>query len=353
MHLYTHTIAMNKYPILLCISTLFTACQPIDNGPCHELTPAIYHWKTTFQPTRFEQQNLRRLGVEKLYIRFFDVDWNPQINEATPKATVRFTTPTAGYTVVPVVFITNRTLQQLSMTAIPILAQNISAEINQIARKQAIPFQEVQIDCDWSETTGGRYFALLRSLRAMLSVPLSATIRLHQVKFAAKTGVPPVERGMLMAYNVADWKRPDTCNSIWDGAVADLYLPFLEKYPLPLDVVLPIFRWTITYRNGRFLKILNEVGRNELKTSAFLEPIPTDSNRFVARQDTAALGLMIRRSDVFRAEAVTVHELTKAQHAILSRIQNRAITFGLYHLDSTNLTQYSHETLQSLYHSTP
>ena len=344
---------MTKILIILCISTFLAACQPTDNGPRHDLTPAFYHWKTTFSPTNSEQRNLRRLGVGKLYIRFFDVDWNPQINEATPKAIVRFATPTAGYTVVPVVFITNRTLQHLSMTAIPILARNMTNEIKQIAQKQAIPFQEVQFDCDWAETTGGRYFALLRSLRAMLGVPLSATIRLHQVKFAAKTGVPPVERGMLMAYNVADWKRTGTRNSIWDADVADRYLPFLDNYPLPLDVVLPIFRWTIAYRNGRFLKILNDTGRNNLKNSAFLDPVPTDSNRFVARQDTAALGLMIRRGDVFRTEAVTVDELTKARRAILSRIQNRAITFGLYHLDSTNLAQYPNETLQSLYRPIP
>jgi hypothetical protein len=344
---------MKKLPILLVISTLLMACQPTDNGPRHDLTPAFYHWKTTFHPTNFEQRTLRRLGVEKLYVRFFDVDWNPQINEATPKATVRFATPTAGYSVVPVVFITNRTLQNLSVTGIPILARNIANEIKQIAKKQVITFQEVQIDCDWSETTGGRYFALLRSLRAMLGVPLSATIRLHQVKFAAKTGVPPVERGMLMAYNVADWKRADTHNSIWDAAVADRYLPFLSNYPLPLDVVLPIFRWTIAYRNGRFLKILNNMDSEGLKNSAFLESVPSDSTRFVARQDTAAMGMMIRRGDVFRAEAVTVHELTKAQHDILSRIQNRAVTFGLYHLDSTNLAQYSHETLQSLYRPVP
>ena len=343
---------MLRFFILLYAVALFS-CQPTDNGPRHDLNPAFYHWKTTFNPTNSEQRNLRRLGVEKLYIRFFDVDWTPRINEATPKAIVRFATPTAGYTVVPVVFITNRTLQNLSMTAIPILARNITNEIKQIAKKQAIPFREVQFDCDWSETTGGRYFALLRSLQAMLGVPLSATIRLHQVKFAAKTGVPPVERGMLMAYNVADWKRADTRNSIWDAAVADRYLPFLEKYPLPLDVVLPVFRWTIAYRNGRFLKILNEINRNQLKTSAFLNSVPTDSTRFVARQDTAALGMIIRRGDVFRAEAVTADELTKAQHAILSRIQNRAVTFGLYHLDSANLAQYSHETLQSLYHPVP
>ncbi len=344
---------MNRIFILFCISTFLTACQPTDNGPSHDLTPAFYHWKTTFAPTNSEQRDLRRLGVEKLYVRFFDVDWNPQINEATPKATVRFTAPTAGYTLVPVVFITNQTLQRLSMTGIPILARNITNEIKQIAQKQAIAFAEVQFDCDWSETTGGRYFALLRSLRAMLGVPLSATIRLHQVKFAAKTGVPPVERGMLMAYNVADWKRPDTRNSIWDATVADRYLPFLDKYPLPLDVVLPVFRWTIAYRNGRFLKILNNVDGKSLKASAFLESVPTDSTRFVARQDTAAMGLMIRRGDVFRAEAVTADELTKAQRAILSRIQNRAITFGLYHLDSANLAQYPYETLQSLYRPVP
>jgi hypothetical protein len=343
---------MTRFFILLYTAALLS-CQPTDKAQRHDLTPAIYHWKTTFSPTNFEQRTLNRLEVEKLYVRFFDVDWNAKIGEATPKAPVQFTTPKIGYTVVPVVFITNQTLMNLPMTGIPILARNISNEIKQIAQKHAITFQEVQFDCDWSATTGGQYFALLRSLRAMLDVPLSATIRLHQIKYADKTGVPPVERGMLMAYNVADWKRADTKNSIWDASVADRYLPFLEKYPLPLDVVLPIFRWTLVYRNGRFLNILNDVSRNQLTTSIFLASMPTDSNRFVARQDTSALGMMMRKGDVFRTEEITVHELKKAQQSILSRIKNEAVTFALYHLDSTNLAQYRYENLQSLYHPAP
>ena len=65
-------------------------------------------------------------------------------------------------------------------------------------------WKEMQVDCDWTQGSRAAYFALLRALRDRLHAQgrrLSATIRLHQVKCSADTGVP-VDRGMLMAYNL-------------------------------------------------------------------------------------------------------------------------------------------------------
>ncbi|MEZ4901823.1 MAG: hypothetical protein R2822_08725 [Spirosomataceae bacterium] len=51
-------------------------------------------------------------------------------------------------------------------------------------------WKEVQIDCDWTVATKAKYFRLLQQISALLppSVILSATIRLHQIKFYRTTG---------------------------------------------------------------------------------------------------------------------------------------------------------------------
>ncbi len=74
---------------------------------------------------------------------------------------------------------------------------------------------------------------------------LSATIRLHQVKYFETTGVPPVKSGMLMFYNTGDLENPSEENSILNIETAELYLSGLEDYPMQLDIVLPLFSWAV------------------------------------------------------------------------------------------------------------
>ncbi|GAB2569092.1 hypothetical protein GCM10027190_18810 [Spirosoma areae] len=321
------------------------ACQQAESPK--QLTPAFYHWKVAYNPTRSELSELNRLHVRKLYIHFFDVDWDARSRQPIPKARVQFRQKLIG-NVVPVVFITNRTLTHILPAALPQLATHITQTIARISQKNALTFSELQIDCDWSTGTRDRYFRLLTLLKNQLRCPLSATIRLHQIKYTDQTGIPPVSRGMLMLYNMADWKRADTRNSIYDRDVADQYLSFLPTYPLPLDVVLPLFRWTVVYRNNRFLTFLSNIDRKTLADRSFLAAQP-DSMRFVATRDTSAFGFSIWRGDLFRAEAVTSDMLLKEKARLLNQIRGKQLTFALYHLDSISLSAYPRETLQTLF----
>lgn len=338
-------------PTLIWLGMLFVCwgCQSADSP--RQLTPAFYHWKATYQLSAFERERLNNSGVKTLYIHFFDVDWDNQRQQAIPKAIVQFRQKPVGV-VIPVVFITNRTLQQTTPAALPVLARNISQMVRQLANRQGISFREVQVDCDWSTRTRDRYFRLLTLLTSRFGCDLSATIRLHQIKFADQTGIPPVKRGMLMLYNVDDWKQPATRNSIYDPAVASAYLSFVPTYPLPLDVVLPLFRWTVVYRNNRFLTFVNGLDRATLVRQSFLHP-QTDASRFVAMHDTSAFGFSVRRGDLFRAEAVSAETLMAAKQQVLHQIRNPQLTFALYHLDSTTLASYSRETIQALFQSDP
>ena len=334
------------------------ACRPADSNQSaetiHLLTPAFYHWKTTFDPTPFEKKELARLGVVKLYVHYFDIDWDARARQARPKAFVQFRqkppvgTGDRSTQIVPVVFITNQTLLNLPPAQLPALADSVARAIGRISTENGIRYNEAQFDCDWSGATRRAYFDLLQQLKAKLHCPLSATIRLHQIKYADRTGVPPVQRGMLMLYNVGDWKRPDTRNSIYDPDVVKRYLPFVRQYPLPLDAVLPLFRWTIVYRSGQFLVFLNNIDRRTLAGQDFLEAT-ADTNRFVARRDTIAFGMVVRRGDYFRAEAVSPEMLLAMKQHLLAEIQNRSLTFALYHLDSATLAAYPRATIPTLF----
>lgn len=328
----------------LAICTSLIACQTTESPK--QITPAFYHWKVAYNPTHSELNQCKDLKTSKLYLRFFDVDWDDKTRQPVPKAFVQFRQKPLG-NVVPVIFITNRTLSNVAPSALPELVTYITQAVTRISQKNEIRFNEVQFDCDWSTSTRDRYFRLLTLLKKQLQCPISATIRLHQIKYTDQTGIPPVARGMLMLYNVADWKQADTRNSIYDSDVANQYLSFVPTYPLPLDVVLPLFRWTVVYRNNRFLTFLNNVDRKSLASHEFLEVQP-DTMRFIATRDTSAFGFSIRRGDLFRAEAVSSETLLTEKKRLLRQIRNQKITFALYHLDSTILSVYPRETLQAL-----
>nr|WP_234736137.1 hypothetical protein [Tellurirhabdus bombi] len=341
---------MIRFLFILGCAILCATCQ--SPQPPKQLSPAFYYWQTTFNPGNVEKTRLQQLGIRKLYVRFFDVDWNMQARQPAPTAAIQFKQQPTGFQIIPVVFITNRTLQELAPASIPALARNIAQKINQISRQHGIQPVEIQLDCDWSGSTRERYFALLTELKKEFTVPLSATIRLHQIKYADRTGIPPVARGMLMFYNMADWKRLETRNSIYDLEVARRYTDYLENYSLPLDVVMPLFRWTVVYRNGRFLTLLNQVSQQELASRSFLKR-QSDSTRFVAQRDTTAFGLSIRQNDLFRAEACPPTKLLAGKQLLLDKIRTEKLTFALYHLDSTLLTVYDNGFLKTLLRPTP
>ncbi|MBO0936326.1 hypothetical protein J2I47_07175 [Fibrella sp. HMF5335] len=269
-----------------------------------------------------------------------------------PKAMVIFRVKPTVAQVVPVVFITNQTLLHLSPTGVPALARKLVQKVQQMAAKQCIPYQEIQLDCDWTRSSRSRYFALLRAIQQEAKVPLSATIRLHQVKFVAQTGVPPVARGMLMAYNMTDWKRPGTRNSILDLTELRRYTPYLPGYPLPLDLALPLFRWTVVFRNNRVMTLLNNVDGNALHAQTALTPQP-DSTRFVVTRDTMALGISLRRGDLLRTEACRPVDLEAAKALVLAQLPDQKRTFTFYHLDAAVLNAYPPATLKKLILSPP
>jgi len=73
--------------------------------------PAFYHWKTHFRPSTDSEQLRQRINSDRLYVKFFDVDWDYKSKAPIPLAEVIWQSePTAQTEIVPTVFITNRVL---------------------------------------------------------------------------------------------------------------------------------------------------------------------------------------------------------------------------------------------------
>lgn len=332
--------------LLACFSLFLTSCSS-EFG--RTIIPAIYHWKTNFDPTEEEKVLIDSLGIEKLYIRFFDVDWNEEKTSAVPLASLKWKNqvPTA-LTIVPTIYITNRTLLNISEEKITELAGKITERIVQLA--DSLAFQEIQLDCDWSDLSRDRYFQLLDAIRGNFDekpIQLSATIRLHQIKYAERTGIPPVDRGMLMFYNMGDLTELATENSILDLATAEKYLGNFEKYSLPLDVALPLFSWGVVFRNEKAIHLLNNLRINQLNDEerfTFLS-----NNQVKVRKSTYLNGFYLYQNDIIRVEEVPVEEIEAAAELIAPLLSQDTICVSFYHLDTPTIQRYNYEQLENIY----
>lgn len=318
------------------------ACKPKVE---HQISGAFYHWKTQFRPTDFEKKFLE--GTEKIYVKFFDLDLENGF--LMPKAVVNFKSST-NQEIVPTIYIVNKVFRDTNPTIIADYLKKSTTLLQHIINANRLSIKEIQIDCDWTKQTKLPYFHFLRLLKKQFPDKLiSATIRLHQVKFPSITGVPPVDKGMLMCYNMADWKNEKTVNSIYNPKVLEQYTDQIPDYPLDLDLAMPIFRWSIVYRNGIFLTFINHLDVGKLKQIAFIKE--KRNSIFEVEKDSSAFGIYFKKNDVIRAENVDFETLKSGTKYVISQIKNKKICLSFYHLDSLSLNPYSYEKLRSLFAS--
>jgi hypothetical protein len=325
---------------------IFQSCQK-ETSP-KEVTRGIYYWKSVFKLSPNEKTTLDSCHIQKLYVKAFDLDWDYSKKQFITKANIHFEENLPkNLVLIPTIFITNQVLSQISEEKLNDLADFIQTHLALVWKKNA--FDEIQFDCDWTISTRQKYFYLLRQLKKNFpQKTFSATIRLHQIKFAHKTGIPPVERGMLMFYNMSNWKKPQIKNSIYDLEAASQYLGTLDKYPMPLDIVFPIFRWAIIYRNKTFFTVINNLDNQLLSKQKFLEK---NHNTYNVLQDTFAFGISLRKGDFIRAEEVGFDEIIKGSATLREKISTQKLTFALYHLDQSNISFYGNEKLSQIYTS--
>ncbi len=170
-----------------------------------------------------------------------------------------------------------------------------------LAEAFPFPFAELQIDCDWTAGTREAYFDFLTTLRSQWpGKQISCTVRLHQYRDREVQGIPPVDRGVLMAYNTGDLGKWETENSIVDTLAISRYVDGQPPYPLPLDLAVAVYDWAAVYRRDALVYLLNEPDLRELKDSSRFTPLAP--LRYRVAGSTYYGGLYLYAGDLIRRE---------------------------------------------------
>ncbi len=321
-------------PFIITILGITTGCKLEKR----KIIPAYYHWKSVFNPTAKAMKYLDTLGTEKLYVRVFDVDWDESLSTFVPKSVVKWEyEPPVKAGICPAVFITNKTFEKIPDTMIQIMAEKVWKKIfilTDSAPEMKVP--EIMMDCDWSNQTRDKYFSFLKAFKSKIppNCSLNVTIRLHQVKYYKLTGVPPGDMGTLMFYNMTNIKNEKTQNSILDLETAKKYFVNFDKYPLPLNLILPVFSWGVVKRNGIVVDMLNDFRPDSTHFTLHT------ANELKVKESFYYNGTYLYQGDIIRQESPSYSDLMTSAKLLSPLLKNPTMTLGFYHLSEENRTAF-------------
>jgi hypothetical protein len=337
---------MKKTLLLLFFAVLLSQCSTKKKSDS-SIERAFYYWQTTMNFTKTDDSLANLLKLQTVYVRYFDIDWSPGYKSGVPVGVLNGDNWNGeahfkGKNIIPTVFITNRTFTNLKDDELETLAKNTAKKIDQISGsmeswyvsslvnysdfgddyeayqkvedKTRANFKtmisEVQIDCDWTASTRDKFFKFLELLKPKLGdKTLSCTVRLHQYKDRKLMGIPPVDRGLLMCYNVSDVQKMTTKNAILEAEIVKQYLKG-KTYPIKLDIGLPMFSWAAWYRGKEFKGIVSGWNEADAKDKSLYKM--TSDNRYFMKLDTVIGDNYLREGDMLRWDNGFEEEMEKA-----------------------------------------
>lgn len=309
------------------------------------VTTGFYFWKTTFSPGINEQDLLQQTNAGRLYIRFFDVEdsYGQTPLPVAPFGAINFSTSVPkGIAVVPVVYITNSALLRLDSMQVITLADKMARKITRMYRAAGLGERpvEYQLDCDWTDKTKDRYFQLVKLFcNQVVPAKVSVTIRLYQYKYMVKCGVPPAHRGMLMYYNMTDFKDVNQPNYILNNTEGKKYITGKHTYPLPLDIALPVYRQGVLFTNNRFNQLMQG---NEVDTAIAHHWLVADKdNWYRATADTNAPYNLLNAQSRLRYEQVSPQMLQQAADILADVAANDSCNVVFFHLDAEQYKNFT------------
>lgn len=322
---------LKKYFLYLILFFFFISCKQKEHPVI-----SFYYWKTNFSLSKLEKETLKENKVQKLYIRYFDIDLNPKTTEAFPVSPIHFLSKPIVKNIVPVVYIKNKVMLKTDLDTEK-LAQQTFDFINLINSKNHLSCQEIQIDCDWTLKSKANYLEFMEYFKKISNKRLSATIRLHQIKYFEKTAIPNVDSGVLMYYNMGTIAAK-SLNSIYDQSIAQRYIKSLKKYPLALNYALPIYSWGIHIRDNKVIGVRSKMSVLDLKKDKHFSL--KEESSFVVTASNYRNGTFYKIGDELKIEAILADDLKEMAKDLNenSVAQPKEIIF--YDLDEFNIKNY-------------
>jgi hypothetical protein len=109
-----------------------------------------------------------------------------------------------------------------------------------------------------------------------------------------------------------------------------------SKYPLTLDLALPVYQWGLVFRLGKLSLIANDINETDLKKHDIQR---VERNIFRVNKNCFIKGTYLCKGDLIRFEQSSPEELLKVSEALSNtKLSFQQVIF--YHLSQDNINQY-------------
>ena len=329
--------------ILLVLSSCATKNKPV-------VKRGMYYWESKNNYLSDAEENLiKESDISKLYLKLFEVEYDEELG-AVPisKTNLSRHSEFEKREIIPCVYIQNTVFTRMDKYELEDFVENTLYLVTKMLKDdlyiEAKP-KEIQIDCDWTPSTKENYFLFLKSLKAKTSSKISCTLRLYPYKYHDKMGIPPVDRVMLMCYNLLSPKNNENKNSIFDLNEFEKYTDSKVNYPLPMDYALPKYSWNICYENKSFKGVIHG-------PQSVLQPHLKNINSLwsILQTDTVIDNIYLRRGFRIKHESVSNKTLEKLIDQLKKNSSfDDTITVSFFQLDEEEFKITPHEELDNLY----
>lgn len=337
---------MKKFLFLIIIVFLASCNHKIEN-----VERAFYYWKSNEWRLSNKEINVcESLNTQKLYVKFFEVDYNEEMG-SFPISKTRLSSWDIRQlnikSVVPTVYLRNVVFLKSSKEDLDILADNINYLINKYLTAEFTeePITEFQMDCDWTVKTQDSYFYFLQKLKTISGKQISCTLRLYPYKYPDKMGVPPVDKVTLMCYNLLNPLENPSKNSILDLSELKSYLKNMRNYSKHLDIALPIYSWAQVYHNEHFSAVIYPDSKQFKSILKQERPL-----WYSVTIDTVINNTYLRIGDKIKYEEIDAEKIRSTIKLLKQYIDfDKNITVALFHLDEKQINNFTHEELSDFY----
>lgn len=344
---------MKRPLLILAICLLYLGISSCKRENNLKIERAFYYWKNENIDDAL-MKNVQSINVKKIYFKIFEVDYsetrgnfpynkNNYINYNYREKD--------SISIVPTIFIRNEIFKFNNNESLDLLADNIVFLVNKYCNdnfynREKINFDEIQIDCDWTKSTKEKYFYLLKKIKTISGKKLSCTLRLYPYAYSDIMGVPPVDKVSLMCYNLISPLSEKAKNSILDISELKKYLTKKVKYPVHIDLALPLFYWTQLYQNNQFSGLM-DLDAKQIKS--FTKP--AEQFWYDVIKDTAiGYRYFLREGDKIKCEEVSLQTLKAALNVIEKNVAlNNNVTISFFDLDKSIFNKYSNEEINAIY----
>lgn len=350
-----NVIFMQRFFLALLFLIVLSSCH---QNKIETVDRAFYYWKSNgYDLNDDESKWIDTLNVKKIYVKFFEVKYDETMgNIPISKNNLHIynyenRNEEINNNVVPTVFIKNEVFIKSTKSEIDTLISNIDFLVKKYKREhfetEKNEIKEIQFDCDWTLKSKENYFYFLREFKKKSNIDLSCTLRLYPYKYRTKMGIPPVKKVTLMCYNLIQPFENKSKNSILDIEELKSYLTVDKKYPLHMDIALPIFSWCHHYQYDQFQGFTN-LKVDDLKKIATKK----SSLWYEVTKDSVINEVYYRQGDKIKFEEVNQNTVEDVVKIVKGRVQfDKECTVLLFHLDSDNLKSYNYEALDKFYTS--